>query len=59
MKKENKRIRGRKPTRAERKILESNGFDTYTWLILKNTSTTIELMNSKTGEIETIEKEPE
>lgn len=50
------RIRGRKPTYEERKILTTNGFDTYAWLVTKNTPTFIELMHRTTGEIKTIDK---
>ena len=50
------RIRGRKPTYEERKILKKKGYDTYVWLVTKNTPTLIELMHRDTGEIATIIK---
>lgn len=50
------RIRGRKPTYEERKILKMKGYDTYVWLVTKNTPTFIELMHRDTGEIATIGK---
>ena len=48
------RIRGRKPTYTERKILQKNGYDTYDWLVTKSTPTFIELINRNSGEITTI-----
>lgn len=48
------RIRGRKPTYEERKILNMKGYDTYLWLVTKNTPTFIELMHRDNGEIATI-----
>lgn len=50
------RIRGRKPTYEERKILIANGYDTYVWLVTKNTPTFIELVHRDTGEVKTIDK---
>lgn len=50
------RIRGRKPTHEERRILTANGFDTYAWFVTKNTPTFIELMQRTTGAIKTIDK---
>lgn len=50
------RIRGRKPTYEERKFLVANGYDTYVWLVTKNTPTFIELVHRDTGEVQTIEK---
>ena len=49
------RIRGRKPTYEERKILTVNSYDTYAWLVIKNTPTFIELMHRTTGEIKKID----
>lgn len=49
------KIRGRKPTREERKILTLNGYDTYIWLVVKSTSTFLELMNRETGKIAKID----
>ena len=50
------RIRGRKPTYEERKILKANGYDTYVWLVTKSTPTYIEIMNRDTGDIEILNK---
>lgn len=50
------KIRGRKPTREERKIFNENNLDTYVWLIMKNTPTFMEVVNRDTGEVKTITK---
>ena len=50
------RIRGRKPTYEERKILQKNGYDTYDWLVTKSTPTFIEIVNKDNGDIKIINK---
>lgn len=50
------RIRGRKPTYNERKILMANGYDPHQWLVTKDTPEMIELMNRENGEIVQIDK---
>lgn len=50
------RIRGRKPTYEERKIISKAKYDTYTWLVTKNTSKMLEIVHRETGEVKTIEK---
>lgn len=50
------RIRGRKPTYEERKLLTAYGHDTYEWLVTKNTPLFIEIVNRETGKILIIEK---
>ena len=50
------RVRGRKPTFAERKTLANNNFNTYDWLITKSTVTFIEVVNKNTGECKQIIK---
>ena len=50
------RIRGRKPTYAERKIISAEKLDTYGWLVLKSTSTFLEILHRETGEVNQIEK---
>lgn len=41
----------KKPTREQRRIIAANNLDTYSWYVLKNTSTTLTVENVKTGEI--------
>lgn len=48
------RIRGRKPTREERKILERNEVDTYIWLVQSHTPYELKLIHKETGEIKII-----
>lgn len=50
------KIRGRKPTREERKILSAANLDTYIWLVVKSTPTFLELMNKTTGEVLTLNR---
>ena len=38
-------MKGRKPTREERKYINKAGFDTYKWLVQKNTLTTMYIIN--------------
>ena len=50
------RVRGRKPTYEERKILLRNELNTYDWLVTKSTPTFLELVNRKTSEVIQITK---
>lgn len=57
------RIRGRKPTYEERKIISANKnpdtnkkYDPMEWLVTKNTSTFIEIVNRNDGSTKTIGK---
>ena len=50
------RSSGRKPTREERKIIADAGLDTYEWLVQKNTTNSMQIVNRKTGEVKIIEK---
>ena len=50
-----KHIRGRKPTREERKLLLNNEIDAVKWLIKKHTSAFIELIHIETGEVKIID----
>ena len=50
-------MQGKKPSREERKILEANGLDTYTWLVQKSNIKYIQVVNKETGEIRKIDKE--
>lgn len=38
-------MKGKKPTYEERKLISKAGLDTYEWLVQKNTSTIIQLVN--------------
>lgn len=49
-------IKGRKPTREERKIIEKAKLDTYTWFVQKNTNTELYLLHKETGERKVIIK---
>lgn len=48
-------IRGTKPTREERKIIENAGLDTYEWLVQKHTSKIMVLIHRTSGKIKEIE----
>lgn len=48
------KIRGKKLTREERKILEKNNLDTYMWLIKSHTTYELKLIHKETGEIKSI-----
>lgn len=49
------KIRGRKPTREERKILAKNDLDTYEWLIQAHTTKEMKVIHRETGEVRIIE----
>ena len=49
-------IKGRKPTREERKIIEKAKLDTYAWFVQKNTNTELYLLHKETGERKIITK---
>ena len=46
---------GRKPTRQERKILESAGYDTYKWLVQMHNNDFLRIVNKETKEEAKIE----
>lgn len=48
---------GKKPTREQRKLLLENDFDTYDWLVVKDTPSRMVVSHRDTGEIATIEKD--
>lgn len=50
------RSKGRKPTREERKLIQKAKLDTYMWLVQKNTTTQLFLLNRETQEIKVIDK---
>ena len=43
-------MNGKKPTFNERKILERDGYDTRKWLVQKNTSEFLQIVNKDTKE---------
>lgn len=43
-------MHGKKPTEAERKILESYGLDTYKWLVQKHSNDIMQIINRETSE---------
>lgn len=49
-------MKGRKPTRQERKILQSHGYDTYVWLVQMNNNDFIQIVNRETQEEAKIQK---
>lgn len=49
-------IKGRKPTREERKIIIKAGLDTYLWFVQKNTSIELYVIHKETGERKIITK---
>ena len=49
-------MNGKKPTYAERKILERNGLNALEWLVQKNSPTFMQLVNRESGEVRKIEK---
>lgn len=49
-------MKGRKPTREERKYISKAGFDTYKWLVQKNTLTTMYIINRDDNTETTIDK---
>ena len=49
-------MKGRKPTREERKYINKAGFDTYKWLVQKNTLTTMYIINRDDNTETTIDK---
>lgn len=49
------KIRGKNPTREERKILVREKLDTYTWLIQSHTPTELKVIHRETGEVKTLD----
>ena len=51
-------MKGKKPTYEERKLITKAGLDTYEWLVQKDTSTIIQLVNRNNDkEIAVFDKE--
>lgn len=49
-------IKGRKPTREERKIIKNAKLDTYEWFVQKNTTTQLFIIHKETQEEKVIDK---
>jgi hypothetical protein len=49
-------MKGRKPTREERKTINDAGLDTWIWLVQKNTNDIMQVINKETGEEKIINK---
>lgn len=47
-------MKGRKPTREQKKILEKKGLNPYDWLVLKNPTDSLVVQHKEKGSIETI-----
>ncbi|MCM3599364.1 hypothetical protein M3175_01370 [Robertmurraya korlensis] len=45
---------GKKPTRAQRKILLENGLNPLNWLIVKNQDLQMEVVHRETGRLKTL-----
>lgn len=46
-------MKGKNPTRAQRKIIEKNDLDPKDWLVVKNPSHEIAIVHRGTGEVKT------
>lgn len=44
------KMQGKRPTREQRKILERNKLDTYKWLVQKDTTSQLHIINSESKE---------
>lgn len=49
-------MKGKRPTRNQRLVLEKNGLDTYKWLVQKDTPTMMQVIHTDTKEIKTLNK---
>lgn len=49
-------MKGRKPTREERKVIKNAGLDTYSWLVQKNTLNEMFVINVDGKEEKIIKK---
>lgn len=49
-------MKGRKPTREERKIIQNAGLDTYSWLVQKNTTNEMQVIHAETKQQKIIKK---
>lgn len=49
-------MKGKKPTREQRKLLQENKLDTYKWYVQKDTPNEMQLVHADTGEIKIVKK---
>lgn len=49
-------MQAKKPTRAQRKLIEKQNLDPYVWYVSKDTTEKIELKHVETGEVKTFDK---
>ncbi len=50
-------MKGKNPTRQQKKIMEKAGLNPYDWLVLKNPTNTLVIRHREKGVTETIEFE--
>jgi hypothetical protein len=48
---------GKKPTREQRKLLSSKGYEVKCYLVVKNTSDELVILNKETGQAETVRRD--
>lgn len=48
---------GKKPTRQQKKLLSSKGYETSYYLVVKNTSDSLTILNKKTGQTEEVRRD--
>lgn len=49
-------MQGKKPTYEQRKFLSSKGLDTYMWLVQKDSTKWMQLINKETNEVIKVDK---
>ena len=49
-------MQGKKPTYEQRKFLQSKGLDTYKWLVQKDSTEWMQLINKETNEVIKVDK---
>ena len=50
-------MKGKKASYYQRKYMASIGYDSFVWLVQKDTPDMMQLVNKETGEVRVIEKE--
>ena len=49
-------MQSKKPTREQRKVIKKLGLDTYVWMVQKDSSEFLQIVNKDTGEVKQIMK---
>jgi hypothetical protein len=49
--------RGKKPIREQKKFLNSKGYEASYYLVVKNTSDSLTILNKKTGQAEEVRRD--